>query len=119
MENFVWVEIETTKANDSVWSFKGKMLKAVFEGIASNQLTVGYFKLDKVYWVSTKYDDYRNKKGDKLCQYGKDKLKVYKGDMYLRIEHVVSISPIDGELELSKFAKGEEKHLSLVTPIRS
>ena len=117
MDELMWVEIETTKANDSIWSFKGQILKAVFEGIVSNQLTRGYFKLDKVYWLSTNYDYPRKGKDEKLHQYGKDKLNAYKGNIYLKIEHVVSISPLDGEMELSKFNK--DKPLSLVTPIRS
>lgn len=119
MEELVWVEVETTKANDSVWTFKGQILSAVFEAIVSNQLTSGYFKLDKVYWISSRYDDYRNKREEKLCQYGKDKLKAYKGNIYLRIEHLVSISPFDGEMELARFNKESESHLSVVTPIRS
>ncbi len=119
MEELIWVKIETTKSNDDVWSFKGQILKGVLEGIISNQLMVGYFKLDKVYWISTKYDDYGNEKGEKLIQYGKDKLKAYEGPLYLKIEHLVSIAPIDGEMELARFKKGKENHLNLVTPIRS
>ncbi len=119
MEELIWVKIETTKANDNVWSFKGQMLNGVFEGIVSNQLTLGYFKLDKVYWIMQDYDDSDNQKGEKLYQYGKDKLKAYKGNLYLKIEHLVSIAPIDGEMELSEFKKDKENPLSLVTPIHS
>lgn len=118
MEDFVWVKIETTKANDDIWSFKGQLLKAVFEGIVSNRLTSGYFRLDKVYWVTVRYDEYGNEKGEKLHQYGKDKLEAYHGDLYLKIEHVVSIAPVNGEMELAKFNKDEVKHLSVVSPIR-
>lgn len=118
MEDLVWVKIETTKSNDDVWSLKGQILKAVLEGMVSNQLTIGYFKLAKVYWISNKYDEDGNKQGEQLCQYGKDKLKALKGDLYLRIEHVVSIAPLDGEMELASFKNTETKHLSLVSPIR-
>lgn len=118
MEDLVWIKIETTKSNDDVWSFKGQVLKAVFESIVSNQLTTGYFKLDKVYWVSANYDDEGNRKGESLYQYGKDKLKTHKGELYLKIEHLVSIAPIDGEMELASFKKNKAEHLSLVSPIR-
>jgi len=118
MDELVWVKVETTKATDDVWSFSGKMLKAVFEGIINNQLTSGYFKLDKVYWVLNTYDDNGNEDGEKLYQYGKDKLKANKGELFLKVEHVVSIAPIDGEMELAKFNKTDEKPLSVVSPIR-
>lgn len=118
MENLLWVKIETTKAIDDIWSFKGQILKAVFEGIVSNQLTTGYFKLDKVYWTSTKYDEDGNAQGENLYQYGKDRLKAHRGELYLRIEHLVSIAPIHGEMELARFRKFEDNPLSLVVPIR-
>lgn len=37
MEDLIWIKVETTKSNDDIWSFKGKVLRAVFEGIISNQ----------------------------------------------------------------------------------
>ncbi len=119
MDELIWVKVETTKANDDVWWYKGQILKGVFEGIVSNHLATGYFKLDKVYWISQKYDDYGKHKGETLFQYGKDTLKVYEGALYLKIEHLVSIAPIDGEMELGKFDKNKDKPLKLVTPIRS
>ncbi|WP_086930892.1 hypothetical protein [Agarilytica rhodophyticola] len=118
MEELMWVKIETTKGNDDIWSFKGQILKAVFEGIISNQLNEGYFKLDKVYWITTNYDDNGDEYGEKLYQYGKGNLKSHRGDTYLKIEHLVTIAPIDGEMELAKFQKDKGKTLSLVSPIR-
>ena len=118
MEELIWVKIETTKGNDDVWSFKGQLLKAVFDGIVSNQLTSGYFKLDKVYWITTSYSDDGEDLGENLYQYGKEKFKAYNGDLFLKIEHLVSIAPINGEMELAKFENKETKALSLVSPIR-
>ncbi len=93
MNELVWIKVETTKSNDDVWFFKGQVLKAVFEGIISNQLTQGYFKLEKVYWTVTEYDADGNEKEKRLCQYGKEKL--------------------------AKLSPENKKTLSLVTPIRS
>lgn len=119
MNDLVWVKIETTKGTtDGTWSLKGRILKAIFDAIISNQLLSGYFKLDDVYWVSMEYDDFGNEQGEKLYRYGLDKLKAYQGDLFLKIEHLVSIAPIDGELELAMFSKKEEKSLSVVRPIR-
>ena len=118
MNELVWVRIETTKSNDDVWSLKGQMLRAVFDGIISNQLTHGYFKLENVYWIVTDYDDCGNEKGETLYQYGRDKLKAYRGDLYLKVEHLVSVAPLDGEAELARF-DSDKNNLSLVTPIRS
>ncbi|GAB1267763.1 hypothetical protein NBRC116493_10160 [Aurantivibrio infirmus] len=116
MEQLRCVKIETTKLNDNVWGYKGQILKAVFEGIVSNQLNAGYFKLDNVYWVSANYDDNGDEKEDQLFQFGKGKLNAYEGSLYLKIEHLVSIAPINGELELAKFNKDKVAYLNLVTP---
>ena len=118
MEELLWVRIETTKSNDDIWSIKGQILKAIFDGMVSNQLTTGYFKLSKVYWIAATYDEEGNELEEKLYQYGQDKLEAYHGDLYLKIEHLVSIAPIDAERELTRFKKNEDKHLSLVSPIR-
>ncbi len=118
MNELVWVKIETTKSSDDIWTFKGQILKAVFEGIISNQLKQGYFKLENVYWIITEYDDYGEEKGRNLRQYGKGKLDALYGDLYLKIEQLVSLAPIDGEAELAKFNTQAKKALSVVTPIR-
>lgn len=118
MEDLMWIKVETTKSNDDIWSFKGKVLRAVFEGIISNQLTSGYFKLDNVYWISAKYDDYGNWSRDTLHQYGKGQWASHYGELYLKIEHLVSIAPIDGEMELAKYQSLESNHLCVVSPIR-
>lgn len=119
MNGLSWVKIETTKSNDEIWSLKGLISEEIFKGIISNELESGYFKLDQVYWLSPKYDDYGNEQDEELYQYGKGKLKAYKGSLYLKIEHLVSIAPIDGEQELAMYDKAKEKSLSVVTPIRS
>ena len=119
MENLVWVDIETTKATNRVVGYKGQIQKSVFEGIVSNQLTSGYIKLDKVYWTSAKYDDFGSPDGEELFQFGsKGNFIAYLGETFLKIEHLVSISPIDGEADLERFKKNAEKHLSVVSPIR-
>ncbi|TVZ37323.1 hypothetical protein P886_1664 [Alteromonadaceae bacterium 2753L.S.0a.02] len=119
MENTIWVQIETTKANDSVWSFKGEMSQRDFKAITDNRRSNGYFKLDKVYWISSSYDDCGNEKGGTLYQYGQENLRAFRGELYLRIEHLVSIAPIDAELDLESFKAAQQKHLSVVTPIRN
>ena len=118
MNELIWVKIETTKSSDDVWTFKGQILRAVFEGIISNQLTNGYFKLSNVYWLVTEYDDYGEKTGTTLRQYGKGTLDALHGDLYLKIEQLVSLAPIDGEAELAKFNTQAKKALRVVTPIR-
>ena len=118
MDELIWVRIETTKSNNDIWAFKGQISKEVFEGVVCNKLTSGYFKLEKVYWITTQYDDDGNELAEKLYRYGQDKLKAFAGHLYLRIEHLVSIAPIDGELELAEFLTPKQKPLSLVTPIR-
>lgn len=119
MEETIWVEIETTKSTDEVWTFKGQMQKVVFDGIVSNRLASGYLKLDKVYWIAGSYDENGNRVGDKLFEYGEgNKLKAYRGDMYLKIENLVSISPIDVVMDKARVKKPDEKHLSLVSPIK-
>ena len=119
MDTQIWVDIETTKSTDGLWTLKGQIQKTVFDGVISNQLTKGYIKLEKVYWTSSTYDEYGNPQGEKLTEYGgHGKLKDYLGDMYLKVEHIVSVSPIDGEAELARFKKAEEKHLSVVSPIK-
>ena len=49
MEELIWVKIETTKGSDDVWSFKGQVVKSIFESIVSGQLTSGFFKMKQVY----------------------------------------------------------------------
>jgi len=119
MKEMIWVRIETTKGNEDIWSLKGQIECSVFDAIVNNCQATGYFKLSKVYWINTAYDDYGNAKGEKLYEYGKGKLAAYHGDLYLRVEHVVSIAPIDGESELARYRKKEEPPLSVVSPIRS
>lgn len=119
MKDLLWVKIETTKGTDDTWCFKGQIEKTVFNRIVSNKLSQGYFKLDNVYWIINQYDDDSNSQEDILYQYGKDKLDAYNGELFLRIEHLVSIAPIDGEKELARLNKNDRSHLSLVTPIRS
>lgn len=117
MNELIWVKIETTKGNDDVWSFKGTLERAVFANIVSNQLTTGYIKLSDVYWTINRYDNKGDSIGEDLYQYGKGELSVYHGELYLKIDHLVSIAPINGEEEIAKFTKSEKKHLSVVTPI--
>ena len=118
MNELMWVQIETTKSNDDVWVFKGQVLRAIFEGIISNQLTHGYFRLTNVYWIVTDYDDCGEEKGRSLRQYGKGQYDAHHGDLYLKIEQLVTLAPIDGEAELAKFTTQAKKSLSVVTPIR-
>lgn len=119
MDNLIWVKVETTKATDDIWSFKGQLPSTVFDAILSNQLTRGFIKLDKVYWINTKYDDYGNEDGLELCEYGeKGRLEAYRGDLFLKVEHLVSIAPLDREIDVARFKGKEEKHLSVVCPIR-
>ncbi|WP_018415654.1 hypothetical protein [Teredinibacter turnerae] len=119
MSETIWVKIETTKGNDDVWSFKGLMWQRDFEKITSNEQRDGYFQLNKVYWISTIYDDSGNSEEEKLYQYGKGKLEAFRGDLYLKVEHLVSIAPIDGASELERYQKRQNSPLRAVTPIRS
>ncbi len=119
MEQYIWVEFESNKSTDGIWTIKGQIQKSVFDGIVSNQLTKGYVKLDRVYWVSTQYDDYGDPDGQKLTKYGGEgKHKDYRGDIYLKVEHIISVSPIDGEAELARFEKEKVSPLRVVTPFK-
>jgi len=118
MKELMWIRIETNKSNDDLWSLKGQILKSDFERIVSNEMTSGYFRLERVYWISSALDEYGDNQEEKLYEYGKDNFKAYSGDLYLKAEHLISIAPIDGEMELERFRKTEEKPLSLVSPIR-
>lgn len=119
MEELIWVKIETNKGNDDVWSFKGQVIKSIFESIVSGQLTSGFFKMQQVYWIVHNYNDEGTKQGKELYQYGRGELKAYRGEMYSRIDHLVTIAPIDGEMELAQYDKEKGKHLSIVSDIRS
>lgn len=119
MEDLIWVKIETTKGNNDVWSFKGQVVKSIFENIVSGQLTSGFFKMQEVYWIVTNYSNDGSNQGKELYQYGKGELKAYRGDMYSRIDHLVTIAPIDGEMEIAQYDKDKGKHLSVVSDIRS
>jgi len=65
------------------------------------------------------YDDNGNEAGETLLQYGKGDFFAYAGDLYLKIEHLVGIAPIDGDIELAKYADKDKNQLSVVVPIRS
>lgn len=118
MDKLIWVKIETTRGTDEIYSFKGQLLEAVFNSIVSNQVASDYIQLNKTYWISTSYDDDGNKVGEKLFEYGvTEHLKAYRGDIFLRIEHVVSIAPIDAEVDTAAFKK-QRDHLSVVSPIK-
>lgn len=117
MSTLVWVKIETNKAADDIWTFKGQMREEVFNAIISNQRTEGYFELLNTYWTAYEYDDNGNNLGEQIYEYGTTgRLKPYKGNCFLRVEHLVSITPLDGDMDKSRFKK-HKRPKGVVTPI--
>ena len=120
MNEELWVEIETTKSTDGIWAIKGKIDALIFSDIVSNKMSTGYFKLDNVYQTSMTYDEYGNREGEKLFKYGEsDRFQAYLGTLYLKVENLVSLARIDGESDLNRFKTSNDKHLSVVLPLRS
>ncbi len=118
MNTLIWVRLETTKGTGEIWTFKGQVLETVFTDVVSNNQTSGYFELHNTYWTSLSYDDEGNSLGETLFEYGgEDRLKPFNGSCFLKIEHVVSITPIDGEMDKARFKKPKNP-LSVVRPIQ-
>lgn len=117
MNDVLWVKIETTKGGREVWVIRGRIAQSVFEDIVANRVQQGYFRVDEVYWITPDYDDQGNDCGDKIVQYGEGDLDAHKGDLYLKVEHLISLAPIDGEMEIAKLQKKDQPHLSLVSPL--
>lgn len=118
MENKLWIQVETTKSTDETWTFKGLIEQSVFDAITSNKVSSGYFKLERVYWISSFYDEHGNRKGDRLYEYGGEgRLKAFKGDLHLKVDDLVSLAPIDAEVDKARVKVANKEHLAAVVEL--
>ena len=98
----IWVEIETNKGTPNVNSYRGKLSKKNFEAILAQK--GGWVCLQESYWIAEYHDPQQNRMMAQGTLLGRDGIFAhFHGDTYLRIEHIVSVSPLDGEQDRKQF----------------
>jgi hypothetical protein len=101
------VELETNKGENHyhegvklTCSYRGLLSMADFNRIIDNPSDTGFVKLERVYWIDEEELD-----GKKFniwpVRFGHDDdYKNFLGPLFLRINQVVAIAPIDGEKDM-------------------
>lgn len=108
----VWMELETNKGEDHyhegvklTCSYRGLMSIPDFNRIIDDPSSVGFVKLERVYWI-----DGSDRIGKKLIirpvRFGHDHIyRHFLGSIFLRINQIVAIAPIDGNKEVKWIEK--------------
>lgn len=103
----IWVEIETNKGEDHfhegiklTCSYRGLLSASDFNRILDHSADSAFIKLERVYWI-----DDRKWEGKQLhitpVRFGCDHIyKNFLGPIFLRINQIVAIAPIDGEKDM-------------------
>jgi hypothetical protein len=102
----VWVELETNKGEDHYHdevklscSYRGMISLSDFNRILDNPSDPGFVKLERVYWIENV-----ERRGKKIniypIRFGYDYIyRNFLGSIFLRINQIVALSPIDGKKE--------------------
>jgi hypothetical protein len=103
----IWVEVETNKGEDHyhegvklTCSYRGLLSISDFNRILDHSADSAFVKLERVYWI-----DDRKWEGKQLriipVRFGHDYLyKNFFGPIFLRINQIVAIAPIDGQKDM-------------------
>ena len=103
MSSKIWVEIETTKGIQNIFSYRGQVDIGVLNSFTSGNLSQGVIKIENVYWRN----DSATSINDPLyIAYGMSETSYFdfSGDIYLKSEHVSCISTLKG-LEAAQLFK--------------
>jgi len=112
----LWVELETNKGEDHyhegvklTCSYRGLLSVAHFNRILDHPSDSGFIKLERVYWI-----DSHSWSGEKLninpIRFGHDSIyKNFLGAIFLRINQIVAIAPINGEKDIKWIERASKK----------
>ncbi len=105
----LWIKIETNKGTPEISSYRGKIRRSIFKALINNKLATGFIKLSNVYWTSVEWNENTETSEEHLTRYGKPgEYATFTGDLYLRVEHIDAVSPLDGPKDLRRFGKKRE-----------
>ncbi|MEM7012365.1 MAG: hypothetical protein AAF585_12875 [Verrucomicrobiota bacterium] len=91
-----WFEIETSKGTPAVLNYRGRVDPEIVEKILSGELTEGWLTIRNVYYVEEQPAETQQYLDVCIRKFGRDGAFVnMSGVKHLRIEHIVSISPME------------------------
>jgi hypothetical protein len=102
----IWVELETNKGEDHyhegvklTCSYRGILSHSDFDRILDHSSDSTFIKLERVYWIEN-----RKWNGERLnitpIRFGHENVyKNFLGPIFLRINQIVALAPIDGAKE--------------------
>lgn len=91
-----WFEIETTKGTQTVLNYRGRCDETLVEKIISGEVATGWLEIQNVYYTEERWDEEEQFHEVFIRKYGRDGSHVnMSGVKFLRIEHIVSIAPME------------------------
>lgn len=100
----VWIEVDVKEDEDGTVSFSGLVTQADLDSLIRGEFPHDFLKLEQVFWVKTKKsDEVWIQDENILVKYGYGKYVHYQGDLYVRKELIIEISPLKGGPELVEF----------------
>ena len=107
-DNQILIHIESNKGTEYITTYRGYLEIEIYESIISNRLKSGFITLSNVYWIEEKYNEDNELNKVVITRLGKDGIfKGHKGQIHLKVEHIVVIHPLKETdiQELKKFNK--------------
>lgn len=102
-----WYEIETNKGTPTVLNYRGRCDSDQIGRITSGELTSGWLEIRNVYYVEERWDEERQYQEIFIRRFGRDSAFVnMSGVKFVRIEHIVSIAPMERPDRDDDFAAG-------------
>lgn len=102
-----WFEIETSKGATAILNYRGRCDPDVIEKIVSGELTAGWLEVQNAYFTEERWDEERQFQEIFIRKLGRDgAYQNMQGTKFLRIEHIVAISPMERPDRDDDFAAG-------------
>ena len=99
----IWVEVDIKEDDDGTVVFSGLVDRHDLEALIKGEFQHDFLKLDQVFWVNTNNSDEAWKPDERqVFHYGYGKHSNYRGDLYVKKERIIEISPLKGGPEFAE-----------------
>ncbi len=100
----IWIEVEVHEDDDGLNCYSGLANKELIDKIVSGSVERDrtFLRLDHVFWTKTKKETEWGSATREVVEYGKGGNGNYKGSIYIRVDRIFLLSPLNGGAELQR-----------------
>ena len=100
----IWVEIEVHEDDDGLNCYSGlasrELIEQIVNGSVDRERT--FLRLDHMFWTKTNKETEWESASREVVEYGKGKNGNYKGSIYIRVDRIYLLSPLNGGADLQR-----------------